>query len=97
MLRKHLSKTGRKCRVTFKTQRDGAESALLLGEFNDWNPDTEPMRRLKDGSFSLTLSLDTGRDYRFRYLFDGEQWANDDAADDYEPNTFGGQNSVVRI
>lgn len=97
MLRKNFSKTGRKCRVTFKVAPDnGAEEATLVAEFDDWDLEARPMRRLKDGSFSATVSLDSGREYRFRYLFDGEEWANDEEADDYAPNGFGSRDSVVQ-
>ncbi len=55
------------------------------------------MRRQQDGSWSATLELDPGREYEFRYLVDGKSWVNDDAADAYVPNPFGGDNSVVRV
>ena len=38
-----------------------------------------------------------GRRYRFRYLVDGERWQNDWQAHDYEPNEFGGDDSVVDV
>lgn len=43
------------------------------------------------------MVLDAGRRYLFRYLAAGEHWFNDDAADDYEPNGFGGSDSVVDL
>jgi 1,4-alpha-glucan branching enzyme len=55
------------------------------------------MKRRKDGSFTLTLSLQAGREYRYRYLLDGERWENDWAADGYTPNPFGSDDSLVRI
>jgi len=35
--------------------------------------------------------------YRFRYLLDGEVWENDDSADEYIPNEFGTEDSVVEV
>jgi len=75
----------------------GALRASLCGDFNDWSQDAHPMTRQDDGSFSTSLRLDTGRRWRFRYLVDGDRWENDWAADDYEPNAFGGQDSVVDL
>ncbi len=96
MLKKTYGKQG-KCRVTFKLPADvNANEATLCGEFNDWNADKHPMKVLKDGSFSLTVSLDPG-DYRFRYLLDGQRWENDWAADAYVPNTYGTDDSLVTI
>lgn len=98
MLKKHYSKTGRYCRVTFKLPSElAAESATVCGEFNDWDPASTPMKRLKDDSFSVTLSLPTGRDYRFRYLLDGERWENDWNADGYQRNAFGSEDSVAEL
>ncbi len=33
----------------------------------------------------------------YRYLSAGEQWFNDEAADDYQANAFGGTDSVVDL
>lgn len=98
MLKKSYSKTGRVCRVTFRLPAEvQARQACLCGEFNAWDPASHPMRRLKDGGFSITLSLAPGRAYRFRYLLDGTRWENDWAADGYVPNPFGGEDSVVEV
>lgn len=45
----------------------------------------------------MTVSLDAGRAYRFRYLLDGHWWDNDWSADAYQPNGFGGDDSVVDL
>jgi hypothetical protein len=39
--------------------------------------------------------LEANNSYRFRYLVDGEEWMDDDHADGYEANVFGGFDSVV--
>ncbi len=84
------------CKVTFELPKEvNATTAALCGEFNLWDPRAHPMKRRKDGSFSLTLNLETGKRYRFRYLLDGERWENDWAADAYVPNPFGTEDSVV--
>ena len=95
MLKKSYSKTGKKCSVTFRLPAEvGAETAHLCGDFNDWSRTATPMKRLKDGGFSVRLSLDTGKTYRFRYLLNGEVWENDWAADGYLPNDFGSDDSL---
>ena len=96
MLKKSYSKTGRKCRVTFKLSAEvNAETAVLCGEFNNWDQSANPMKKLKDGSFSATLSLDTGNRFRFRYLLDGSRWENDWEADAYLPNDHGTDDSIL--
>jgi len=55
------------------------------------------MHRDAEGGFSVTVGLDAGRAYRFRYLLDGQRWDNDWAADAYQANDFGGDDSVVDL
>jgi hypothetical protein len=43
------------------------------------------------------LELDAGRAYRFRYVIDGWKFENDWFADRYEPNPYGGEDSVVDV
>lgn len=98
MLKKSYSKTGNYCRVTFKLPEEvGAETAVLCGEFNDWDPEANPMRRLKDGSFSATVSLPAGQSYRYRFLLDGERWENDWEAEEYVANEHGTEDSLVTV
>jgi 1,4-alpha-glucan branching enzyme len=98
MLKKSYSKTGTVCRVTFKYENEEqAASAVLAGEFNDWSLTQTPMKKLKDASFSVTLSLAAGHSYRFRYVLDGNVWVNDVDADGYAPNEYGEANSVLTL
>jgi 1,4-alpha-glucan branching enzyme len=97
-MKKAYAKTKRVCRVTFEVQpEETVETVALCGEFNDWSPATHPMKRRKDGRFSVTLSLTAGQQYRFRYLVDGERWMNDPAADAYRPNPFGSEDSIIQV
>ncbi len=87
-----------KARVTFTVDPQvGARTAAVCGEWNGWSADADVMRRDHEGGFSLTVGLDAGRAYRFRYLLDGQQWDNDWAADAYVRNDFGGEDSVVDL
>jgi hypothetical protein len=75
----------------------GAQTAAVCGDWNAWSADADVMRRDAAGGFSLTVDLDAGRAYRFRYFLDGQRWDNDWAADAYIPNSFGGDDSVVDL
>lgn len=55
------------------------------------------MKKLKNGSFSVTLSLQAGNSYPFRYVLNGNTWVNDEEADSYLPNEYGEENSVVVV
>jgi 1,4-alpha-glucan branching enzyme len=98
MLMKAYSKTSTLCRVTFKLPAEvEAKTAVVAGDFNAWSTESHPMKRLKDGSFSATLSLIPGKAYRFRYLLNNERWENDWEADAYLPNSYGEDDSVVEV
>jgi 1,4-alpha-glucan branching enzyme len=87
-----------KARVTFTIDPGvGAQAAAVCGEWNGWSADADVMKRDAEGGFSVTVDLDAGRAYRFRYLLDGQRWDNDWAADAYQPNDFGGDDSVVDL
>ena len=98
-LKKRFLKTKPVCKVTFRLPRkmaQNAEHVHLVGEFNQWNILATPMNKLKNGEFTVTLDLETGREYQFRYLIDQFYWENDDRADKYVPTPFGDcDNSVV--
>jgi hypothetical protein len=86
-----------KVRVDFSLPSDvEAERVAICGEFTAWAPSIE-MKRTKTGEWQVSVPLESGRSYRFRYLLDGSRWENDWAADGYEPNPFGGHDSVVRL
>ena len=99
-LEKKYLKARPACKVTFflpKGAAPDAETVSILGDFNNWSPDAHPLRRLEDGDFTITLELETGRSYRFRYVIDGWKYENDWFADRYEPNPYGGEDSVVDV
>lgn len=101
-LNKKELKTRPVTKVTFRLPAEaapGAERVHLVGDFNDWNESATPMQRLKSGEFKVTLDLEAGRDYSFRYLIEGREWENDWEADQYVPSGIAvdAENSVVSV
>jgi len=99
-IHKKYLKTRPACKVTFVLPKDAApeaETVCILGDFNNWAPDSNPLVKLDEGDFTVTLELETGRAYRFRYMIDGWKYENDWFADRYEPNPYGGEDSVVDV
>ena len=98
-MKKRFLKSKPVCKVTFELPSqaaNGAVNVMLVGDFNGWDPTTTPLKRLKDGTYSIMLDLPRDREYQFRYLVDGERWENDWAADKYVPNPAGDcENSVL--
>lgn len=97
-MKKTYSKTGRTCRVTFELAGAGeAQKIALLGDFNEWNPGAHFLKRRKDGTYAVTVSLEAGQEYRYRFLKDGQTWLNDPEADKRVANPFGTEDSVVVV
>lgn len=96
MLKKEYLKSKSVCKVAFTLPRDiQAQKAQLVGDFNNWDPGKTTMKKVKGGRFTVTVPLDKGREYQFRYLVNGGEWYNDPQADKYAPSPFGVDNSVV--
>ena len=100
MMKKRYLKTKPVCKVTFDLPAamiGPARQVSLTGDFNDWNAKSTPMKRRKDGSFTVTVDLQRDAEYQFKYLIDG-RWENDWHADAYRHCHSGGyENSVVIV
>lgn len=100
-IKKQFLKSKSVAKVTFTVDADliaGGKHVAILGEFNDWNPSEDTMRKLKDGSFTKTIELQAGQEYQFRYLIDGDRWINEPQADKYVYSGVAAEeNSVVAL
>ncbi|RMG67306.1 MAG: glycoside hydrolase [Nitrospirae bacterium] len=99
-IKKQYLKSRPVCKVNFRLPKEAAPDAkkvTIVGEFNNWDKESTPMKRLRNGDWTVTLELETGREYRYRFLIDGEKWENDWYADRYQPNPFGCDDSVVKV
>jgi 1,4-alpha-glucan branching enzyme len=99
-IKKQYLKTRPDCRVTFRLPKEAAPAAKyvsVVGDFNNWSITETPLKKLKNGDFTATITLMCDREYKFRYLIDADRWENDWSADKYIPNCFGGDDSVVVV
>ena len=94
MLTKKYFKTKNETDVTFEFERENVSSVELFCDFNDWQA-VEMKFNKKSSSFKIKLRLPKDGIYHFRYLLNKSEWENDEAADQYLPNDFGTDNSVV--
>ena len=100
-MKKRYLKTKPVCKVTFELPREAVQSAatvFVVGEFNDWDTQSTPMKKRKDGSYWVTVDLRRDQNYQYRYLIDEIRWENDWAADAYVPSPYGdSDNSLVVV
>lgn len=99
--KKQYLKSKAMCKVTFKLSKEQANDAglvRLVGDFNQWDLSSAPMKKLKNGDFTTTVSLPNDSKYQFRYLLDDKAWENDWEADAYIPSPISyADNSVVQV
>lgn len=99
-IKKKYLGTDSSCRVTLSLPKEAVGTSggvNVVGDFNNWDSEAMPMKRLRSGDFEITIELQSGREYRFRYLIDGSRWENDWSADNYYPNPYGCDDSVLIV
>ncbi len=82
MITIHRSTTGKngKVRVTFEMPSTGCGDGLyLVGWFNEWDEAVYCMERTAEGKWSLTLELEPGCEYQYRYRTLDGTWLQDPA------------------
>ena len=82
-------------KTTFKFIVPEAQSVLLAGDFNSWDPKTHPLKKFSDDMWKVNLNLSPGR-YEYRFLVDG-QWLNDPHCVGFASNPFGSENCIVTL
>jgi 1,4-alpha-glucan branching enzyme len=100
-LKKTYAKDKASCKVTFElpdAAAEGAQAVFLVGDFNNWSETSTPMKKNKDDVWTIVMNLQSGREYYFRYLIDGDRWENDWNADKYVKSPYSdAENSVVLV
>jgi peroxiredoxin len=81
MLMKKIVKTRHVVEVTFEVPQAELPKGMtvktikLVGEFNDWDETAVSMTYHKnDKAFRVTIELEPGREYQFRYLLNDGYW-----------------------
>lgn len=70
-LKKQYLKSKPVCKVTFKLSKEEAKSAgsvRLVGDFNGWDTQSAPMKKLKNGGFTSTLDLEKDKAYQLSLI-----------------------------
>jgi 1,4-alpha-glucan branching enzyme len=55
--------------VNFLCAAPQAHAVALVGDFNGWNPAANPMKRMPDGAWMITMELPHGH-HRYAFLVD---------------------------
>jgi len=90
-IKKQYLKSRSMCKVTFtidENRINDFQSANLVGDFNNWEPEVSPMKKTENGIFRLSIELEPQKEYQFRYLLDKSTWLNEEGADSFVPSPF---------
>ncbi len=90
-----MNNGARRRRIDFNFKMPEARKVSLMGDFNLWNPEVNPMRKDKEGVWKTTVMLYPGR-YEYRLWVDGE-WYNDPGNTAKCPNCFGSENDIIEV
>jgi 1,4-alpha-glucan branching enzyme len=82
-------------RLTLSLEAPGSRQVSLMGDFNNWNAKTHPMKKDESGLWKKTVMLQPGR-YEYKFMVDG-QWENDPGNDQACFNCFGTHNNVIIV
>lgn len=101
-IKKQYSKDKNICQVTFTLSKEILENfneICVVGDFSNWDPHRYKFsHKHSDGSSSIEVVLEAGKEYQFRYLCDGQTWLNEPEADKQVRTHYGGsENSVLII
>lgn len=96
-IKKQYLKSKPVCKVTFEVVAKENEAVSVVGDFNEWDKTSTPLKKLKSGTFKGVVSLESGKSYEFKYLIDGE-FVNDENPDSLKWNTFANaENGVLEL
>jgi 1,4-alpha-glucan branching enzyme len=96
MLKREATKNGKQVKVTFVVPDNPDHTRIsVVGEFKNWDPEATRLIRRANKTRSVSVTLDAGKQYSFRYRTEDGEWFNDEAADGYVDNEHGTQNCLI--
>jgi 1,4-alpha-glucan branching enzyme len=84
-----------KKKIIFKYYALEAEAVAVVGTFNGWNSEANPLKKDKEGNWSTIVNLFPGN-YEYRFIVDG-RWKDDPTCEIRHSNLYGGYNCVLYV
>ncbi len=84
-----------KITLSYRPYRQVSKVALV-GNFNNWDKETDPMAPQPDGSFQFVIALNPGL-YHYKFVLDDAEWIPDPNCPERVHDGLGGDNSVLRV
>lgn len=77
------------------TYKGEAESVCLVGDFNQWSPESHCLKRKADG-WEIVVALSSGP-HQYAFVIDRITWVPDPNGMYLQDDGFGRQNSVIMV
>ena len=96
-IKKQFIKTKPVVKVTFSVDAKEANTAAVVGDFNNWSMEAGELGKLKNGTFKGVFEVEKDAAYEFKYVIDGA-YVNEPEADSFKWNDYAGaENSVLAV
>ncbi|MGE0643130.1 MAG: isoamylase early set domain-containing protein [Nitrospira sp.] len=82
--------------ISFEYFDPSAHSVAVVGDFNQWNPESKPMKREEGGLWKVKVSLAPGT-YQYKFVVNGERWEEDPLNLQRVMNEHGSYNSIRNV
>ena len=82
-------------KVTFSLENTDANEVFLIGDFNEWNPKTHPMKSDGNGTWVRDVIISPGK-HEYKFMIDG-QWKEDPKNEQQSLNCFGTYNNIIEV
>jgi 1,4-alpha-glucan branching enzyme len=92
-IRKKKTLNGKEVEIIFYAPE--AKEVFLAGEFNQWDTESLPMAKDKNGVWKQRIKLTPGH-YEYKIFMDGN-WFEDTKGSEVVSNPFGTQNLVIEV
>jgi 1,4-alpha-glucan branching enzyme len=82
--------------VTFRYEDKQARKVEVAGSFNNWNPNSTPMKKKDGAAWTVTVKLEPGP-HQYMFVVDGKKWVRDPGSPLTVSDGFGRINSLVIV
>jgi len=79
----------------FTLENATATKVSIVGSFNDWNKDANPMA-LENGTWKTRINLKPGK-HEYQFVINDTDWITDPKQDKSAENKYEGKNSVIEV
>lgn len=84
-------------KLVFIYHHDSAERVSLVGDFNDWNPETSFFTKDSQGIWRAEIDPPHAGSYRYKFVVDQRRWIDDPGNGLKDDDHYGGLNSLLNV